>query len=193
MLIACVRTGTKYNDDYVLRLKRGVERHVPYSMEPEFVCLTDEPIDGVTCIPLTEGLPGWWSKLEAFKLGKPLLYLDLDVVIVGNLKPLLDWEGFGILSDPICGGFNSSVMRLTGNEGHVWDSFRPGVMGMMRGDQDWINLKMANVKTFPKGWVPSYKVDKCFNAVPEGAIAINFHGWPKMADISSGWVKSAWV
>jgi hypothetical protein len=39
------------------------------------------------------GWPGWWSKLELFRaehddLG-PLLYLDLDTVIVGPLGPLV--------------------------------------------------------------------------------------------------------
>lgn len=194
MLIACVKKGAKYNADYVLKLKRGVEKHLPQGCDARFVCFTDDPVDGVTCEPLPVDLPGWWSKVGLFKLRQPLVYFDLDMVIVGSLAPLLDWEGFGIIKDAWLPGFNSSVMKLTGNEGHVWDDFIPEDMRRCcMGDQQWITEQMSGVRTFPVEFFPSYKAHKCHAAVPPGAIAVNFHGQPKMSQIDGGWVKEMWI
>jgi hypothetical protein len=159
--ICCVKQGTKYGPEYVLNLKAGVERHchTPH----EFICFTDDPVEGVRCEPLTVKLPGWWSKLSLFEMRRPLLYFDLDMVIVGDIQPLLDWQGFGILKNQWADleGYNSSVMKLTGNEGFVWDKFHPGVMAL-RGDQDWLNVCYPKQPTFPPQWVPSFKLDKLY-------------------------------
>lgn len=189
MLVACVKVGTKYDDRYVQRLKNGVAKHlhVPH----DFVCFCDAPVDGVACEPIGVPLPGWWSKLWLLQLDVPLTYFDLDTLIVGDLQRLADWEGFGILRDP-SGCLGSGIMKLTGNEGHVWDSFTPNVMNRMRGDQDWITQCMPEAQTFPKEWFPSFKLDNCVKGPPEGAMAINFHGLPKMHQITSGWVPDLW-
>ena len=191
MLIACVRTGKRYGDDYVLKLRNGVAQHMP--VKHDFVCFTENNVEGVECKPLPVPLPGWWSKLNLFSLGKPLLYFDLDVVITGDLSPLLDWDGFGILKDHNGRTYNSSVMKLTGKERHVWETFTPGVMGRMHGDQDWITECMPNVRTFPPEWFPSFKLDDCVKGVPPTALGCNFHGLPKPHMITAGWVPKAWV
>lgn len=196
-MICCVKTGKKYdNDDYVLRLRDGVRKHLPNSSgDQRFVCFTDAPVGGVDCEPLPVNLPKWWAKLGLFTLGKPLLYFDLDVVIVGSLEPLLAWEGFGIIKNPWLKGYNSSVMKLTGAECRVWDMFTPGVMATMRGDQDWLNVAFPMQRTFPVEWFPSWKVHRCF-AMPEppkGAIAINCHGSPKPHQVKMGWLRDHWI
>jgi hypothetical protein len=194
VLFACVKTGTKYNGEYVRRLQRGVAKHLASRGAHEFVCFTDDPVPGVMCEKLPADLPGWWAKVGLFKLKEPMIYLDLDMVIVGNLQPLLDWEGFGIIKDAWLPGFNSSVMKLTGNETHVWDEFIPEDMVRFQlGDQQWITEQMPNARTFPTEWLPSYKAHKCFEGYPASAIAVNFHGEPKPSQIESGWVKDAWV
>lgn len=196
-MICCVKTGTKYNhDDYVLRLRDGVRRHLPGGSSGErFVCFTDAAVGGVDCEPLPVDLPKWWAKLGLFTIGKPLIYFDLDVVIVGSLAPLLQWEGFGIIKNPWLKGYNSSVMKLTGGETDVWTRFVPGVMAAMRGDQDWLNVAMPGAPTFPVKWFPSWKAHRVF-AMPEpplGAIAINCHGSPKPAQITTGWLRDHWI
>lgn len=191
MLIACVRTGKKYGNDYVLKLRNGVARHMP--VKHQFVCFTENTVDGVECRPLAVPLPTWWSKLTLFSLGKPLIYLDLDVVITGDLSPLLDWDGFGILKDHNGKTYNSSVMKLTGKEGHVWERFTPNVMSHMHGDQDWITECMPGAKTFPPEWFPSFKLDDCVGGVSAKAMGCNFHGLPKPHQITSGWVPEAWI
>ena len=128
MLIACVRVGDKYDDIYVRRLQAGVKRHLPPSSGCEFVCFTDKVIEGVLSEKPPADLPGWWAKIGLFKLREPMIYFDLDVVITGNLGPLLEWDGFGIIKDWWQAGFNSSVMKLTGEEGYIWDSFAPNLV-----------------------------------------------------------------
>jgi len=190
--VACVKKGTKYGPQYVERLANGVLRWMPRGLEYRFVCFTDDPMADVDCEPLTEDLPGWWSKLELFKAERPLIYFDLDTIIVGDLTPLIEWEGFGILKDPWLPGYGSGVMKLTGGEGHVWRKFRPGIMGMLRGDQDWLNLVMPDARTFPPSWFPAFKAHDCFGAPPDGAIAVSFHGFPKVHQVSAGWVPQYW-
>lgn len=191
MLIACVKTGTKYPDNYVLTLKSMVDRYVDRRVD--FVCFTDNPIAGIECEPVPRDLPGWWAKVWLFSLKRPMLYLDLDIVITGPLGNLLDWDGFGIIEDWWLPGYNSSVMRLTGDEGHVWDRFTADVMRNYRmGDQQWVTEQMPNAKTFPAQWLPSYKANKCQENIPDGALAVVFHGNPKPSHIASGWVPEHW-
>jgi hypothetical protein len=192
-LICCVKTGTAYSDDYVRHLRDGVARCCP--VPHEFVCLTEAPVDGVDCRPLSAPLPKWWAKLSIFEMRRPLIYLDLDVVMVGDLQPLLEWDGFGVIRNPWLPGYNSSVMKLTGNEGFVWDRFTPGVMASFRGDQDWLNVAYPTAPTFPPEWFPSWKISKLFklDAPPPDAIAVNMHGFPKPAQITHGWVKDYWT
>ena len=194
-MICCVKVGTRYGDEYVLRLRDGVRRHLPeYAKDTRFVCFTDKPpVEGVECEPAID-LPKWWAKLGLYKLKQPLIYFDLDIVILGSLKPLLDWQGFGVLKNPWLKGYNSSVLKLTGNEGHVWDRFTPGVMTAMRGDQDWLNVAMPGAPVFPVEWFPSWKVHRLFtlDAPPKGAIAAICHGSPKPHQVR-GWLNDHWI
>lgn len=205
--IYCVRTGDKYPVEYVHRLRGMIDRHLPVGVTYTFTCVTDAPRE-VECDTLPATLPGWWAKLELFKLRRPLIYFDLDVVVTGDLGPLVDWDGFGIINDwnevgyeaPDGAGkivtpmFNSSVMRLTGEEGHVWDSFTPEVMRRFRrgGDQRWVTARMPGARTFPAEWFASYKWGGCEAAPPPDALAVVFHGYPKPHEFTSGWVADNW-
>ena len=195
MLIACVKTGTKYGPEYVRRLQAGVARHLPSRKDHEFVCFTDQAVEGVICEQLPADLPGWWAKVGLFKLERPLLYFDLDVVITGDLTPLLEWDRFGIIKDWWLPMFNSSVMRLTGNETHVWDAFAKDPMQSMQlcryGDQEFVTRHMPDARTFPRAWLPSYKADRCQAAPPKDALAVVFHGLPKPCQVG-GWVAETW-
>jgi hypothetical protein len=140
--------------------------------------------------------------LNLYALRRPLIYFDLDMIICGDLQRLLDWEGFGtlenswadIMGHPV--GYNTSVLKLTGDEGFVWDKFHPGILAL-RGDQDWLNVIYPGQPTFPRAWFPSYKIDKLYknDAPPHGAMACNFHGQPKPHEFTEahGWVKDYWT
>src|SRR6478609_2567748 len=113
LTVACVlKSGGIYDATWVERLRAGVKRHLP--LEHRFVCLSD--VD-VPCerIPLEYNWPGWWSKLEAFRLPGPVIYFDLDTAIVGDLSEIVArtdlWGGFTILEDFYRNkGYGSGVM-----------------------------------------------------------------------------------
>jgi hypothetical protein len=192
-LVCCVKTGTKYGNEYVTRLRDGVAHHL--STSHRFVCFTDHPVDGVECHPLPADLPGWWAKIGLFKLQQPLIYFDLDVVITGDLSPLLSWNGFGAIKDWWQPGFNSSVMKLTGHEYPVWEAFERAPNDAMRscpgGDQQFVTRHMPNSWTFPPEFFASYKANHCVDGPPDGAMACIFHGRPKPFDLG-GWVERMW-
>lgn len=188
-IVCCVKTGDKYGDDYVLNLRDGVARNLGAH---QFICFTDRPVDGVVCKPLPADLPGWFAKLGLFKLGRPLIYFDLDVVITDYLYPLLFLDGFAIIRDWWLPGFNSSVMVLTGNERDIWYRFDPEMIPtLIMGDQQYISQELPDAQTFPPDWFPSYKADDCKAAAPPGALAVIFHGNPKPHELG-GWVNQAW-
>lgn len=191
MLICCVKTGNKYDDGYVRKLQSGIARNLPNRGEHLFVCYTDKPVEGVLSEPLPMDLPGWWAKIGLFKLGIPLIYFDLDVVITGDLTRLIEWDGFGIIKDWWSPTHNSSVMKLTGKETGIFENFHPGIMKILHGDQDFISGIMPDAKTFPPEYFVSYKANKCQDAVPEGAMAVIFHGRPKPSECG-GWVAERW-
>ena len=132
----------------------------------EFVCMTDDPIEGVTCVPFTAPeLETWWSKVNLFAPGLfpgKNLYLDLDVVLTGPIDPLLQHyhagkvtapddfsyslrnpkQGLGESMQRLLGGegtINSSVMLWEDDAGRaVWDDFEYEKMDEVHGDQNWI-------------------------------------------------------
>lgn len=189
---ACVKVGTKYGPEYVARLRDGIARHC--SIPHEFVCYTDDVVEGVDCEPVPALLPGWWAKLGLFKLREPLVYFDLDVVMVGDPAPLASIKEFTSIKDWWMPMLNSSVMVLTGQEGHVFDFFNPhrDISRMWAGDQQWITERVPHARHFPAEWFPSYKANGCQQRFPSGAIAVIFHGNPKPADIDQGWVPAMW-
>ena len=87
--VACVKWGDKYPPEYVLKLQSMCRRNLP---PHRFVCLTENPVEGVECRPLPSDLPTWWSKVGLFKPGLfdgDVLYLDLDVIITARLDGLV--------------------------------------------------------------------------------------------------------
>jgi len=127
--IWCVCVGNKYSNDDVYKLWAMCEANMP---EPfAFRCLSDRRIPGVFTLVPNEVWPGWWSKLLLFRYATgPCLYLDLDVVIVGDLSRLKS----GKLSLPANwaqsghGGCQSSVMAWDSRIerlGWLADNFRP--------------------------------------------------------------------
>ena len=102
LTVACCNVG-----DYLGRGKQYVEtlasmcqRHLP---PHEFVCITESPH------------AGYWCKLSLFEPGRftgNVLYLDLDVVISGDLAhlvSLLDAHDFWILDD-FCWPFSRATL-----------------------------------------------------------------------------------
>jgi hypothetical protein len=209
MRVVSVCVGKKYSPEWVLRLKRMVERHLDGH---EFVCISDWDIPGVTRIEPAPDLPGWWQKVALFRPGLlpgNNLYLDLDVVITGSLRPLVDllnqdatklWalddfsysllkpkQGIGPDTKRLLGGdgtINSSVMLWNGDHCFkAWADFDPAVMQELHGDQNWITRALwPNINLIPAGLACSYKYHTMRGL--GGAAVTVFHGEPKVTQLS---------
>ncbi len=130
----CMKWGTRYGADYVNRLYRGVARGMQ-GQDFRLVCFTDDAtgVDmRVVCRPLPpfDGVPDhlarkpWrkltlWGDLGGDLAGQRVLFLDLDVVITGDLRPFFDHEPaspFVVWDNPTKPGSgvgNTSVFRFT--------------------------------------------------------------------------------
>lgn len=163
-----------YTREHVDRLRRQVADHI--RQNHSFVCLDDSPF------------PGYWAKISLFEPNRftgRVLYLDLDITIVGSLDEVINYPVFAGARDPLNRGINSSVMVWdAGKQDRIYTEFTPDVMDRFHGDQDWIN-HIALPSKFPIEWFPSYKYNllKNMNNIHKDAKAVLFHGQPKSWDL----------
>jgi hypothetical protein len=225
MKVLCVKSRDKYTPDYVLNLQKMVKRHLP--IPHEFICMTEHPIDGVTCVSFPDDMPvidqryeGWWYKVGLYKPGYftgDKLYLDLDVVITDSLLPIvaLLYQGPGLWArdDPSYSlrnprlGLSPDMLKLLGGPGcvnssvtlwhddvasDVWTKFRPEMMDIFHGDQNWLSqvLWPDNIRFIPDAMVSSYKYHVLSGQKPTPIVI--FHGEPKPDKVNDQWVRDNW-
>lgn len=183
--VLCLKHGDKYSAKYVNTLYSMVKRNltIPFTM----VCLTDNKQDinkDILCLDLPKELTGWWCKPYMYSADLPLpkdstiLYMDLDVVVSGNLNKLFDYEvdkwcvirDFTRSMQPQWKKYNSSVIRFKlGQLDDVWIHFIKDPKSVIKshfGDQDWLwtATNQSNPATlWPDEWIRSWKweVRKC--------------------------------
>jgi hypothetical protein len=178
LTVACVLSpGPTYNLSHVERLEKMVAQHMrqPY----RFVCVDDSQF------------PRWFAKIDLWRPGRftgRVLYLDLDVTVVGNLDDLANHlahfviiKNFKEVKESPKAKFNSSVMAWNASPetDHLFSEFTPDDMKL--GDQDYISERMPDVATFPEDWCVSYKVQKIakLKTLPRDARVVCYHGKPK--------------
>jgi len=158
---ACVIHGDAYSWTYVERLYNMLNRHITASIRLHVYTEADRPVPehmikhALTTWPITSPKKSWWYKMQLFNpthYAGPLLYFDLDTVIVSNI----DWiwqqpvayfwaiRDFKYLWRPNHTGVNSSVMWWnTEHYKNVWDTFAQQdlatTMQTYPGDQDYIS------------------------------------------------------
>ena len=208
----CMNTGGHAPPQEVQTLKRMVDRHL--SISHEFVCITNEHVDGVDTVKPINDLPGWWGKTNLFAptvSRRRNLWLDLDVTITGNIDSLceplsdfcdirtcLNWAQSG------WGGCQSSVMYWEEDSAEmIYDRFdkkdahwppinRPGVLW---GDQEHITrlreYGYVDVEYFKQEQVVSYKYHCRQQGLPPESLIQVFHGDPKPSGVSDQWVRDA--
>jgi uncharacterized Rossmann fold enzyme len=216
----CVNVGPRYGMEYASILRDMVLRNcstMPH--ECAWFCITDRPDElpeGVYPIPADPSLPGYWQKLRLFspdmpwEEGQRVVYFDLDVAITGRLEDLVERKG--IIRDWHWPMFNSSVMVWDHGEHRVvWDVLQqaPDLINkpspddiakllpkgaVNGGDQEVITEVSRQTgdhwDTFPAEWFVSYRSAKTWP--PSDAKAVIFHGEPKPADVTDGWVPNVW-
>ena len=215
--ILCMKWGTKYGPEYVNKLYAMIARNMTKPFR--FVCLTDnsEGINpNVDCLPLPSldlppGAPErGWNKLTTFidplyDLCGKTLFLDLDVVIVGNIDCFFDVEGeFWIIHDYIRtdGTGNSSVyLFYPGQHPDIIEYFRHNFKSIQkehRNEQEYLShymMRNKSINYWPREWCRSFKYD-CLpgvvgswfteSRVPPGSKIIIFHGNPNPDDAIEG-------
>ncbi len=199
LTVVCVlKSGGDFDPDYVFALREGVSEHLS-TVPHTFICYTDIAIQGMSIRLLTEGLAGWFSKFEIFKMPGPVLYLDLDTVVVGDIEPLAkeliySGEAFWMLEafSPLR-EWASGIMGWNGD----WKWLMPyckRYAGLYYMDQDCITRGLATGEIVPRKierkshGIYSYK-HHCGNGLPEDAKIICFHGKPRPKDVREEWVK----
>lgn len=193
LTVACVlRVSNDYDAEYVQQLSDAVFAYLP--SPHRFVCLSDVP---VPCerIPFEYDWPTWWSKIELFKLPPPVLYFDLDTMIVGDLTDIAATASllpFVALQDFYREkGLGSGMMSWASDMSRLYRTFaeRPGFWQdrcHRLGDQGFIEQTFTVAgkwQTILPGQVVSYK-KHAKDGVPDDARVICFHGKPKPRDIA---------
>lgn len=185
MTVACVfvKGPYPYTAEYVVRLERMVRRYLGRPFR--FVCFTDQPeafaapIETVRIPSQLPGCPqavGYWTKLQIFNpahgLTGRVLFLDLDVLVVGDLSPVVDFPApFALCADEmalerpavsvdsigrtILRRFNASVMAFNGGGlADLWRDWSPEVTRRLQGDQDWYAERYPQAGAMPFEWFP---------------------------------------
>lgn len=205
--VACVlKTGGLYDVEWVYALGAGLYDHLGHpGVDFEFVCLTDDDIRWAWAVPLQHGWPGWWSKIELFRpglFGGPVLYLDLDTLVLGDLSEIVSYDGpFAMLSDfyrPKVA--QSGVMMWTPSDetAAIYETVRADearILYSYRGDGEFLHDQLPSadrIQDLCPGQVVSYKVH-ARQGPPENARLVCAHGPPKWNDPAAGWAYHRWM
>ena len=214
--VFCVYVGNLYTIDYVENLYHGVKNNL--DEEFTFYIFTDrkdqvkklEEFGKIVLLPKLEVPKNWWYKIYMFNkenaITGPVLYLDLDVIIIGKLDPLVSRDGkFRIIHDfnrsnvgSHYNKSNSSVMSWDFAQfTYIWARFKenmPKYVTKLAGDQDYIHLTLRDKEWWPDNWIVSYKWeykrDKMYDQYQTKVMV--FHGKPKPHEITDVALKEIW-
>jgi hypothetical protein len=190
--VGCVKWGTRFGADYVNVLYRAVRDHL--RSPHRFVCLTNQPegLDpSIEVRPVPEfGVPpeqwtlgGCWPKVALFAPGvfadeEIVLYLDLDLMVVGALDGFIDLirerPGFYTLREwnpplvrllplgwrPDRGSQGSVYVWRAGAQRHVFHHFRENtayVRSNFRSDRFYLPKIAVGETYLPYHWCASFK------------------------------------
>jgi hypothetical protein len=189
-VVSVLKSGGDYKPEHVLALQAMCQRFLPAH---RFLCLTDQDVPGCECVPLKHNWSGWWSKMELFELRPPILYFDLDTVLVGDCTPIVTAarrRPFVILRDVYRGKSNpqamqSSVMYWEEPLDFLSESFRSSPDFVPGGDQIFIERLLLE-RNYPVAYwqdltdgIVSFKADRREQGVCPGDRIIIFHGKPR--------------
>ncbi len=179
--IISIKWGKRYGADYVNRLASMVSRHItpPY----RFLCFTDDaegfgqdveahPLPPLDC-EMPTGTLGKWGKARLWTeglggLSGPVLFLDLDVVILQSLDPLFE---IGDPDDVILARNPNTPFERLGQTSiyrmpvgrlaplkRMFEADPQGIADRYQFEQRFVTRTAPGGVTFwPKGWVAVYK------------------------------------
>lgn len=167
----------KFGASQVNTLERMFKRHL--AMDHRFVCITDDdrgiegetfPLwDDLSQVPSPHGIrePSCYRRLKLFdpviyrQLGDRILWIDLDMVLTGDVTPLFDRpESLVLLStDVVHIPVNGSMVLFTPSENEdLWSEFDPETSpklarraGCYGSDQGWLGYKRPDAAKWKSG------------------------------------------
>lgn len=196
-----------FDERHVITLRNMVARHL--KLEHEFVCVTDRAYiaEGIRCVPLDDRthVPGTcgrkltiWAPDAADRIGKRILSLDLDMVIVDDITPLVDRpEPTVMFRNPNYqdGGrrafYQGSIQLMTpGIHQKVWEWFfhphRKNIINSRFGgfEQAWLSEMLPwdlpswtyEDGIFGAGRIGDWSTTNVIDELPEGARIVVFPG-----------------
>ena len=222
--VVTLKWGTLYSAEFVNKLYRAVMDNI--TLPCRFVCFTDDPIGldtGIANYPIPDfeiapaRLTSNWRKLCLFTGQLPLeglcLFLDLDVMITGNMDdfftyqpdkiPIIkDWTPLGrrlFPKGPQVG--NSSVFRFEANKAtYVQDQYqreKHWAVAKFKPPQSYLtHCIRPNMVFWPSRWCVSFKASlkprfplNYFIAPkkPADAKIVVFHGLPNQDQAAVGY------
>lgn len=209
-----------FNASHVNTLRDMVARHYP---DPHrFICVTDDAegiADGIEVVPLWDdhatvpnpsggGRPTCYRRLKLFApdigetLGDRIVWLDLDTVICGDLRPLWNRNEDVVLwkNPQNLWPYNGAIGMLTaGARPQVWTDFDPDTSpaqtqarGYRGSDQAWLSHKIPGEATWSAAdglyYIRNMPRDRK-DVLPENARVVFFNGGYAPQDVPFGWVK----
>ena len=229
---ACVIHGSAYSWDYVEKLYNMLERNLVKTIRFHVYTEHDRSVPPHMIKHNLMEWPGvsgpkasWWYKMQLFNTAHhkgPLLYLDLDTVIVRNLDWITElplgylWaiKDFRYLWRSHNKSINSSVMWWdTEKFRDVWTNFKqqdfPLLQRRYHGDQDFLSevIQQDRRRFLDEQLIRSWKWE-CFDGGYDfkrrtqckpgagtklnGASVLVFHGKPNPADVTDSIVLQHW-
>lgn len=191
VIVTCVlKSGGEYLPRHVYNLRDMCADFLP---PHEFVCLTDLPQMHCQTIPLFHNWPGWWSKIELFKLRGKHLYFDLDTVLVSDCSSIVSvaqGKTFIILRDIYRGltdkfAMGSGMMYWEDDLSFVYDSFLESPNYCSGGDQAFLEEVFRDKLNCVTYWqdicegIVSYKANVRVHGLKPSDKIIVFHGEPR--------------
>ncbi len=218
----CVKWGQKYGPEYVNRLYAMARRHTTGPLR--FVCLTDDatglrsevdafPLPDLGCDHPQRSM-GKWRKLvlwggnipELTGLHGPVLFVDLDTVIVDNI------DGYFTHGDPdqvyLARNWSKPLHRLgqtsvfrypVGRNAQILENFRrdpQGIADRVRFEQHYITESVpGGIEFWPEDWtrhfrlhcLPPFPLRYFMPAhLPAKARIVTFAGGPNPSDVQLG-------
>jgi hypothetical protein len=220
-VVVCMKWGTLFSADYVNVLFRAALANTSTGFR--FICLTDHseglaqgivvaPIPDIGLTPEQISAPGVWRKLALFHpevatlagVGSRILFIDLDMMVIGALDRFFEPLGEMILLDtghdwrarepvqPSTGVFAFTA----GEQRQILDAFQVDperAIAQFRNEQDFVSAHARQMSLWPTGAVISFKRhlvrrysrDLVYTPPPpcSGPAILAFHGDPRPADL----------
>ena len=216
-----------YTAAHVNALWRAVGANL--SVPHRFICFTDQP-NGIMCETrpvwpsiTVDGQESCYRKVRAFDgdfqrgLGRRILCLDLDAVVLDWLDPLVTDDDFRIMRGSVnrlgqqCSYYNGSMwLCRAGARTRFWDWFDPPLVAEARrrlimptgnrvegSDQAWFSCCSSSERTWgPEDGVVQFHMHRRGPDLPDGARIVFFAGnrkpWGREVASSHPHLAEAW-